>query len=166
MDTLLDLPLHQVYHSLSEVFVHGHTLRGKIVINRPLKSKVGLIVIFLPETKFSDLEESISCVILFIWVLSDLFKVENGINLLALFVLEALGEDLASVKMSFDITILLCDHLLEIQEGFLEHLPMEAGKSSFEVDLLKFFGVVFNLLKKGDSFCVGLLSLFVLLEGL
>ena len=64
---------------------------------------IGLIVVFLPQAQLSNLEQSIAIVELLVWILCNLFEMQDGIRLLGLIVFGAFCKQLADVEVRLDV---------------------------------------------------------------
>ena len=115
MDTFLNLSLDQVQNALCEILVKSHSLGGEIVVSCSFQTVVSFKIVLLLETKLSNLEESITRVVLLVEVFGHLFEVQDSILLLRDGVFEAFGKDFAYVKMCFDVGVVGLDDLLEVR---------------------------------------------------
>ena len=130
---------------------------------------VSLVEIFLFQSQFRNLEESVAREVLLVQVLGDLFKVQDGILLLRCLILDAFRQDFADVEMCLDVGVVRVDDLLEITQRRLELFFMEASQTSLHMALLKELLVVIPRLlrlQQIDSLRVGCPRLFISLESL
>jgi hypothetical protein len=101
LDTFFYLSLDQIEHTFCEVFVQGHALACKVVIRRPLKAEIRLVVVLVLESQLSDLEQSISRVIVLLWEFGGLFEMEDCFFAFGNLVLDPFGQQFADVEMRF-----------------------------------------------------------------